>query len=34
MKREVNVDQVLDSWFTEGPTNLPDRTVAAIVGGR
>jgi hypothetical protein len=33
MKREVNVDQVLDSWFTEGPTNLPDRTVAAIVEG-
>lgn len=33
MKREVDVDQVLDSWFTEGPTNLPDRTVAAIVEG-
>lgn len=33
MKREMNVDQVLDSWFTEGPTNLPDRTVAAIVEG-
>jgi hypothetical protein len=33
MKREVNVDQVLDSWFTEGPTSLPDRTVAAIVEG-
>ena len=33
MKREVNVDQLLDSWFTEGPTSLPDRTVAAIVEG-
>jgi Tol biopolymer transport system component len=33
MKRELNVDQVLDSWFTEGPTDLPDRTVAAIVEG-
>lgn len=33
MNREVNVDQVLDGWFIEGPTNLPDRTVAAIVEG-
>ena len=31
MTRDVNVDQVLDDWFTEGPTHLPDRTVAAIV---
>lgn len=30
MTRDLNVDQVLDSWFTEGPTSLPDRTVAAI----
>lgn len=33
MKRDLNVDQVLDSWFTEGPTSLPDRTVAAIAEG-
>jgi len=31
MTRDMNVDQVLDDWFTEGPTHLPDRTVAAIV---
>ena len=31
MTRDVNVDQVLDDWFTEGPTHLPDRTVASIV---
>jgi hypothetical protein len=31
MTRDLNVDQVLDSWFTEGPTQVPDRTVAAIV---
>ena len=31
MNREQNVDDILDSWFTEGPTDLPDRTVAAIV---
>jgi len=30
MTRDSIVDQVLDSWFTEGPTELPDRTVAAI----
>ena len=30
MNRELNVDQVLDSWFAEGPTELPDRAVAAI----
>ena len=30
MTRDVNVDQILDGWFTEGPTRLPDRTVAAI----
>lgn len=33
MKQELNVDQVLDDWFTEGPTQLPDRTVATIVEG-
>jgi hypothetical protein len=33
MTRDLSVDQVLDSWFTEGPTELPDRTVAAIVDG-
>jgi hypothetical protein len=33
MTGDMNVDQVLDSWFTEGPTDLPDRTVAAIVEG-
>lgn len=31
MNREPNVDQVLDRWFTDGPTELPDRTVAEIV---
>lgn len=31
MNREPNVDRVLDGWFTDGPTQLPDRTVAAIV---
>ncbi|MEP7379223.1 MAG: hypothetical protein ABI725_06615 [Chloroflexota bacterium] len=30
MNRDSNVDRILDTWFTEGPTNLPDRTVAAI----
>jgi len=30
MNGEQNVDRILDSWFTEGPTSLPDRTVAAI----
>jgi hypothetical protein len=30
MNRDQNVDHILDSWFTEGPTKLPDRTVAAI----
>jgi len=30
MNRELKVDQVLDSWFAEGPTELPDRAVAAI----
>ena len=30
MTRDVNVDQILDSWFIEGPTQLPDRTVASI----
>ena len=33
MTRDLNVDQVLDSWFIDGPTQLPDRTVAAIVEG-
>ncbi|MEP7159155.1 MAG: hypothetical protein ABI797_06985 [Chloroflexota bacterium] len=33
MNRESNVDSILDSWFAEGPTNLPDRTVAAIAEG-
>jgi hypothetical protein len=33
MKRDTNVDSILDSWFTDGPTTLPDRTVAAIVEG-
>jgi len=31
MTREQNVDHILDSWFTDGPTHLPDRAVAAIV---
>jgi hypothetical protein len=31
MKRDLHVDSILDSWFTEGPTDLPDRTIAAIV---
>src|SRR6188508_1728638 len=30
MGRDLQVDQILDSWFTEGPTQLPDRTVAAV----
>jgi hypothetical protein len=33
MTPDLQVDQVLDSWFTDGPTELPDRAVAAIVAG-
>jgi hypothetical protein len=32
MNQDLNVDSILDGWFTEGPTRLPDRSVEAIVG--
>jgi hypothetical protein len=30
MTPDANVDRILDDWFTDGPTHLPDHAVAAI----